>query len=377
MTVLRIGVVGLGAIAQSVHLPLLSRRWDLFEVAAIADASPALRASIGEQYGIAPGHRHESLAALLDAESLDAVVLLTSGSHGADALAAIRQGIPVLCEKPLAYSVQEAEELRTAEEEQGRPMLLLGYMKEYDPAVLALASSLPSGEDVRYVGVEVLHPSGPSQLAYANLRPAAGDVPAAALARFRSADRSHLDAALGEEAPDVARRLYANVVLGSLIHDIALVRSLFGPLRTVEAVHHWAPQDDPGSIEVAGTLGSGARFHLNWHYMADYPEYRETVTVHHTSGSAELTFGVPYLLNSPTRLRTVEREGAGVVVRERNDVTEAFETEWEAFHAMVTQKQPPPTGIPEGTTDLRTAQKITRVLLHGLGVDAAGEVAGA
>lgn len=377
MTVLRIGVVGLGAIAQSVHLPLLSRRWDLFEVAAIADASPALRASIGEQYGIAPGHRHESLAALLDAESLDAVVLLTSGSHGTDALAAIRQGIPVLCEKPLAYSVQEAEELRAAEEEQGRPMLLLGYMKEYDPAVLALASSLPSGEAVRYVGVEVLHPSGPSQLAYANLRPAAGDVPAAALARFRDADRTHLDAALGEEAPDVARRLYANVVLGSLIHDIALVRSLFGPLRTVEAVHHWAPQDDPGSIEVAGTLGSGARFHLNWHYMAHYPEYRETVTVHHTSGSAELTFGVPYLLNSPTRLRTVEREGAGVVVRERNDVTEAFETEWEAFHAMVTQKQPPPTGIPEGTTDLRTAQKITRVLLDGLGMDAAGEVAGA
>ncbi|PJI37221.1 hypothetical protein CTI14_66185, partial [Methylobacterium radiotolerans] len=55
--------------------------------------------------------------------------------------------------------------------------------------------------------------------------------------------------------------------------------------------------------------------------VTDYPEYRETVTVHHTEGSAELTFGVPYLLNSPTRLRTVEREGAGVVVRERNDVT--------------------------------------------------------
>ncbi|MGT2462651.1 hypothetical protein [Sinomonas atrocyanea] len=40
MTVFRIGVVGLGAIAQSVHLPLLSRRWDLFEIAAVADASP-------------------------------------------------------------------------------------------------------------------------------------------------------------------------------------------------------------------------------------------------------------------------------------------------------------------------------------------------
>lgn len=217
MTILRIGVVGLGAIAQSVHLPLISRRWDLFELAAVADASPALLADTGEQYGIGPAHRHESLAGLLAAESLDAIVLLTSGSHGADALAAIRQGVPVLCEKPLAFSLEEAETLRAAEEALGRPMLLLGYMKEYDPAVRALAAAMPAQGDVRYVGVEVLHPSGQSQLAYANLRPPAGDVPQEALAGFREADRLRLDSALGADAPDTVRKLYANVVLGSLI----------------------------------------------------------------------------------------------------------------------------------------------------------------
>ncbi|WP_334171545.1 Gfo/Idh/MocA family oxidoreductase [Sinomonas sp.] len=375
MTAVRIGVVGLGAIAQSVHLPLISRRWDLFELAAVADASPTLLAQVGDQYGVDPAHRHESLGALLHAGTVDAVVLLTSGSHGTDALAAIGQGVPVLCEKPLAFSLEEAEALRAAEEAQGRPMLLLGYMKEYDPAVRALAAAMPALGDVRYVGVEVLHPSGQSQLGYANLRPPAGDIPKEVLAGFREADRLRLDSALGADAPDTVRKLYANVVLGSLIHDLALVRSLFGPLETVNAVHHWAQQDEPGSIEITGTLGAGIRFHLNWHYLADYPEYRETITVHHTQGTAELQFGVPYLLNSPTRLRTIGRDAAGVLIGDRREVTEAFETEWEAFHAMVTRKQAPPTGIPEGITDIGTAQRVTAVLVRALGLEPAGEVA--
>ncbi len=375
MTAVRIGVIGLGAVAQSVHLPLISRRWDLFELVAVADASPTLLTQVADQYGVDPANRHESLEALLEAGSVDAVVLLTSGSHGADALAAIRRGVPILCEKPLAFSLEEAETLRVAEEAQGRPMLLLGYMKEYDPAVRALEAAMPAPQDVRYVGVEVLHPSGQSQLAYANLRPPAGDVPPDVLAAFHEADRLRLDAALGADAPDTVRKLYANVVLGSLIHDLALVRRLFGPLETVDAVHHWAQQDEPGSVEITGTLGETIRFHANWHYLADYPEYRESVTVHHTEGTTELQFGVPYLLNSPTCLRTIGRDGPGVRIGERREVTEAFETEWEAFHAMVTRRHVPPTGIPEGTTDIRTAQRVTAVLVRALGLEPAGEVA--
>src|SRR5687767_9864475 len=136
MTLLRLGVVGLGAVAQSVHLPLIKRRWDLFELAAISDLSPGLRSEIGAQYGIASEHCYENLADMLAGEVVDAVILLTSGSHGTPALEAIEAGVAVFCEKPLAFSLEEIRLLRKAEQNQGRPMLLLGYMKEYDPAVL-------------------------------------------------------------------------------------------------------------------------------------------------------------------------------------------------------------------------------------------------
>lgn len=376
MTPIRIGVIGLGAVAQSVHLPLIKRRWDLFDLVALADLSPALLEQVSDQYGIASEHRYTSLTDMLAGEQLDGVILLTSGSHGGPALEAIDAGVAVFCEKPIAFSLAEIELLRKAESNQGRPMLLLGYMKEYDPAVRTLKSVLPAGVDLRYVNVEVLHPSGAAQLAYANLRPPAGDVPPATIAALVAADEARLDTALGKGTPALVRRLYANVILGSLIHDVALIRALVGPVRTVDAVHYWAQQDDPGSIEISGTIGDGLRVHVNWHFLADYPIYKETVTVHHTRGSAELEFTVPYLLNAPTQLRLTEKAGDGASTRTVRDVTEPFELELAAFHEMAANGVRPPTGIDEGEADVRVAQLIAAALATSLNITLDGEAIG-
>ncbi len=376
MTLLaRIGVVGLGAVAQSVHLPLIKRRWDLFALAAVADLSPALLGQIADQYGVSAEHRYQSLADMLEGEELDAVVLLTSGSHGRPALQAIEAGVAVLCEKPLAFSLQEICLLRKAEQDQGRPMLLLGYMKEYDPAVLALKERLPARKDVRYVNVEVLHPSGSAQLAFSNLRPSPGDVPTDVLSGLAKTDAGMLDTALGPDSPELLRRLYSNVILGSLIHDIALVRALVGSIRTIDAVNFWAEQDEPGSIEISGTVDDGLRVHINWHFLADYPVYRETVTVHHTKGSGKLEFTVPYLLNAPTKLQVTEKAGGGASTCTVEDVTEAFEQELLAFHRMVNGHEKPPTGIEEGEADVRVAQLIAAALAESLNATIAGEAA--
>src|SRR5262245_44768612 len=130
---IRVGVAGLGAVAQAVHLPLLARLPDEFEIAALADLSPSLRDAMGLRYGVAAAARVGSVAELLDVPDLDGLILLTSGSHGADALAAIDRDLPVLCEKPLAFTVAEADRLAASP---GADRLLLGYMKTFDPAVL-------------------------------------------------------------------------------------------------------------------------------------------------------------------------------------------------------------------------------------------------
>jgi predicted dehydrogenase len=254
-------------------------------------------------------------------------------------------------------------------------------MKEYDAAVRRLGARLPDASLIRYVNVEVLHPSGQSQLEYANLRPHAGDVDAAALAEVIEASNAVVRSAIGSEAPRPFADLYANVILGSLIHDIAVVRHLFGGIRDVESATWWAKGDrpgsleDPGSLEISGTISDAARIHLHWHYLEDYPRYRETVTVHHTTGSLELEFTVPYLLNAPTELRVVSRDGDGESVEVIRDVAEAFECELVAFHAMVTDGIRPSTGSKEGRSDVLTGQAITAALALSEGVTVSGEVA--
>lgn len=400
----RIAVVGLGGISQSVHLPLLARRWDLFELTALVDLSADRAATLGRRYGVSPARQYRTVAELLAeaGEELDAVLLATSGSHGPELLRLARAGIPVLCEKPVALRPTEVDAVSVEITRQGRDprtAVLVGYMKEHDPAV-ARARELLTAARVRAVTVEVLHPADAAQLGFARLLPPPSDVDADTLAALHRATEDAVDAAVGEavgpaagardraaggagaagaaDAQDQAsdatdaevsatvRALYPGVVLGSVIHDIALLRHLLGGITTVDHAEHWG--ELPGSIQLTGQLAGGARLHLGWHFIPDYPDYRETLTVHHEAGSVQLVFAVPYLLNVATELVVTEAAGPGggeARTTYRWSQQEAFENELVAFHAMVTRAEPAASGLAEGRADLVTGQLITRALAAG------------
>lgn len=370
----RIAVVGLGGISQSVHLPLLARRWDLFELTALVDLSADRTATLGRRYGVSPARQYRTVAELLAeaGEELDAVLLATSGSHGPELLRLARAGIPVLCEKPVALRPAEVDAVRAEITRQGRDprtAVLVGYMKEHDPAVVR-ARELLAAARVRAVTVEVLHPADAAQLGFARLLPPPSDVDADTLAALHRATEDAVDAAVGEatdvEVPATVRALYPGVVLGSVIHDIALLRHLLGGITTVDHAEHWGER--PGSIQLTGQLAGGARLHLGWHFIPDYPDYRETLTVHHETGSVQLVFAVPYLLNVATELVVTEAAGPGggeARTTYRWSQQEAFENELVAFHAMVTRAEPAASGLAEGRADLVTGQLITRALAPG------------
>ncbi|UFU04133.1 Gfo/Idh/MocA family oxidoreductase [Ruania suaedae] len=378
MTRVRIGVLGLGAVTQSVHLPLLARRWDLFEIAAVADLSAERTDAVADRYGVAG--RFTSRAALVAAHAegscpLDAVLVATTGTHGADVVALTDAGLAVLAEKPLALAEAEVDAIDTAVAAGAK--VQLGYMKEYDPATAGAARAL-EGRRVRAVGVEILHPTSTAQLQFARLLPPAGDVDPDELATAVGPTATALDQALGAETPPRWRGLYEGVIIGSIVHDISLLRHLGHPISDVESATSWGASDEgPGSVEVLGALASGARLHLGWHFLPEYPDYRETVTFHHDGGSVSLVFSVPYLLNAPTVLTVVERGADGAEVRSehRTSQQEAFENELAAFHALVTTGERPFSGAVEGRADLAVAQQILARLGQRHGFTPGGEAA--
>jgi predicted dehydrogenase len=365
----RIGVVGLGAVAQAVHLPLLDRLSDHFMIASVADLSAGLTAAIGERYRVPAARRHPGLADLLGDDDLDGLVILTSGSHGEAVLAGLDRGLDVFVEKPLAFTLAEADAVRDRLGRPGARRLQVGYMKLYDPAVvegLAVAAEPGRTGPIRSVEACVLHPTGERQLAHARLLPPPADVPAATIASLREAEAVLLATALGPAAGTLGP-LYANVVLGSIVHELAIIRAFAGDPTAIDAVDVWPAGQWPPSVAITGRLEDDARISIRWHFLPDYAAYREEVRFVAERATIELEFPSPYLLHAPTRLRITERHGTARHDTHGLSVTEAFEEELLAFHAMVVDGQPPKAGVVEGRADIVTSQRIVARYAESIG----------
>ncbi len=378
---LRVAVAGLGAVAQAVHLPLLAGLRETFEIAAICDLSPGLTKALGERYRVPPQYRYRDVTTMLDAVELDGLLVLTSGSHADVAEAALRRGLPVLCEKPLAMTLAEADRLASIEGAgHDGERLMVGYMKLFDPAVeeavrIARDPDEPMGA-LRAVEVTVLHPTSESQLAFAHLLPPPDDVEGATIARLReSAARLETDA-LGP-AGSTLGPLYSGILLGSVIHDLAIIRAVATDPVAIDRVDTWPDGAWPPSVAIDGRLADGARLSIGWHFLPDYPAYREDVRFHYERGSVELSFPAPYRLHEPTSL--IVSTGQGETRRRvlLDSIEEAFERELLAFAALIAGGARARAGIADGRADIVTCQRIAARLAADRGLEIGGEAAAA
>jgi predicted dehydrogenase len=383
----RLGVLGLGAVAQAVHLPLIARRPDLFRLAGVADLSRGLTDLIGERYNVPATRRHRTFGEMLERrDGLDAVLILNRGSHARQVAEAADAGLPMLCEKPLGYTTAEADALLARSP---APVLLLGYMKQYDPAVATARAALKGIGDVRSVDVTVLHPTGESQLALARVLPPE-PLPLPLRQAGEEEDASLGVAALGEGYDDALWRAYRGALVSSLAHDVSVLRSLRQRPLPAEHAEIWRQDAPPGgrdpgrdrrafgnhppSITASGRLAGGGRYSLSWHYLPDFPAYRETVRVVHGRGTVELTFPSPYLLHAPTLLRVTASGSDAELVTETRATAEAFELQLEAFARLVRDGAPPYSGIADGRADIAWCQSVVAAHAQRAGLPAGGEI---
>lgn len=139
---LRVGVLGCGPIAQAGHLESCAKARNA-QLWAICDVADDLRERMAWTH--APERSFASYDDMLADPDLEAVIVATSDAfHVEAAHKALEAGKHVLCEKPLATSVEEAESLRDLVGP-GRPVLQVGHMKRYD-AGLQAAKDFIDGE---------------------------------------------------------------------------------------------------------------------------------------------------------------------------------------------------------------------------------------
>lgn len=335
-----LGIVGLGTIAQTQHLPNIAELDDRFRITAVADISPRLVAAIAADLPGNVGTARDWREVCARPE-VDAVLFLTPGAHEVMTETALLAGKHVFAEKPLCLTVAAATRLNALARERGR-VLQVGYMKPHESSLGELRRRVADLGDLRLIRHTVYHPQREPQLAHTTVL-SFGDIDVAALGGAAQHEEKRTVEAIGEP-PRQWGRLYRDVLQGSLVHTVSLVRLTFGELPRISDAWMWpaaqmgpdvgfGPADtDPPSLQVNGLLGDGTRVEMNWLWLPAYPVYREVLEVHGTAGSMELDLPPPYVREQAAEL-TVRDHGG--VVPSGGGTDSAFLHELAAFHSAI------------------------------------------
>lgn len=129
MQTVRLGYVGCGFVAQTIHIPNLAAQPEA-KLEAIAEVRPKLRGMVAERYGIRK--QYDSHLQLCADPEIDAVgVSAPYEAQGEIAADLLRAGKHVFMEKPMAVSTAQGERILAAAK-QGNARLMVAYMKRYD-----------------------------------------------------------------------------------------------------------------------------------------------------------------------------------------------------------------------------------------------------
>ncbi len=367
MARLRVGVIGCGTVAQIMWLPNLRELDDHFEVTAISDLSPGLLRSVGDYFGVAG--RFEDYRDLV-AQDLDMVIVLTAGSHAPPAIAAMEAGKHVIVEKPMCFTLREADAMIATAERTGKQMMV-SYMKRYDPGYRYGRDAARAMDDLRYVQINVLHPDPDLYYAHHRIK-RFRDIPPETLAALSAEDDRLTIEAIGE-VPPLMRQLYRDVVLGSMCHDTNALRGILGTPRQALLTTIWPEETIHPTVTTVLAYDDGPRVVLTWSYLSALRDYFEELAFIGESGRVRIQFPSPWLKHFPTPVEVQGMEGVAEW-RKRVNVSyaEAFMEEALHFHHCVTTGDTPLTDGRDGREDIALLQHIVAAAHPpGLGGEAA------
>lgn len=142
MTRIGFGLIGCGSIARSAHLPALAVLRDRARLVAVADIVPEAAQRAAAQYDAAAYGDYRQVLAHPDVQAV--IVATPEAMHAEQVVAAAAACKHVLCEKPMASSVAEADAMIGACARAG-VRLMVGHSRRFTSRYLEIRKSLDQG----------------------------------------------------------------------------------------------------------------------------------------------------------------------------------------------------------------------------------------
>lgn len=345
MSIVRVGLIGLGEVSQLMHLPILADNRDLFEIAGVFDVSPSLTRHCAARY---PGAKvYQTAEELVASADVDAVFILTPDqTHSHYLTMALKAGKHVFLEKPACLTIGEIDAAAPLAGASDR-LLFVAYMRRYSPAFLRAKEMLPKTDDIRYVRVRDIICEGPFFIQQTRNIFYPNDLSAEFLAQSRAETTALLENVVGTNPPAGLSRAY-QVLTGLSSHSLSAMRELIGRPKRVIAAH----QKQNGELIVA--LFDYGNFTAIYEALIDnVARFDARIEILSDTRQMRIGYDTPYIRNLPTSLEVIELTGTDTQTTTYGpNYSDPFALELKAFHEHLMKGTKPKTTLADSREDL-------------------------
>lgn len=341
---LRVGVVGCGEITQVAHLPLLQELPN-FTVTALCDLSKNVLNYLGDLYHIEK--KYIDYLDLVSDEEVD-VVLVSNKDHAPVAIAALNNRKHVFTEKPMAFNLDEANQMIEAAEN-NQVKLMVGYMKRYDPAFEYALPLLKEMDDLQLIKIHDF--AGDYTIndeIYDQVK--GSDISTDILEELKQNDRQKMIRAIGEERADLVKAY--SMLLYLCTHDTVLLHQTYGPPDEIL----FADVINGTTVFAVMQYGDSVRCVLEGGLLVKRRDWDEEFVAYGNTRKIQIEFPFPYVKNVQTIVRINEQDNldpkANVEKKIMVSFDEAFKREWRHFYDCVVNDIEPSTSGREAIKDI-------------------------
>jgi len=355
--VLNVGLIGLGEVAQVIHLPVLESLPEMYKVTAVCDISAKLTDYIGDRYKVE--NRYTDAHKLVMQPDLDVVFILNSDEYHAEcAIAAANNGKHILIEKPMCLTFREADAIIEAKN-RNRVKVMVGYMRRYAVSFTEAVKEIGSLDRIQYARVRDIIGPNSYFVKQSSRTVMFDDIPEEA--RQDRANRSIklIREATGTDSPVIhqAYRILTN--LGC--HDLSAMREAIGMPRRVVG----ATSTNNGSFFMNAILDYGDFSVVYETGLDQVGRFDAHIEVYGGNKTVKVQYDTPYIRHLPVHMTVQETEGETLKTSViRHTFTDPYTIELKTFYETVIQDRDPKTTPEDFKQDLELFRMITDAMMH-------------
>ncbi|MBM7571664.1 Gfo/Idh/MocA family protein [Aquibacillus albus] len=352
---LKVGVIGLGEVAQIIHLPILESLSHRYQISALCDISQQLLDTMGEKYRVT--NLYNDSKQLTRQEDLDVVFVLNSDEyHTESVISAIENQKHVLVEKPMCLTQSDADAIINARDKYG-VQVMVGYMRRFAPAFTAAIKEVQDLSRINYAKIRDIIGQNSLFIEQSSNVYRFNDIPQEVINEKEDRAKSMVAEAIGEGATKELASAY-RLLCGLSSHDLSAMREIIGVPNRVASASQW------NGGRFINAVFQYDNFYASFETGVDnIIRFDAHIEVFGQNKQIKVQYDNPYIRHLPTNLiikETIDGNYQEKVIRPT--FKDPYTHELEYLYDVVTKGMIPKTTPEDYKEDLNLFRKIIDVL---------------